>query len=274
MERMGHTVVPVSQEEVRLNDFTFRCFAEVADADYITARMAYRAGLHMQFHWSALQALEKYLKAILLYNRVPTHYLGHGLKEALKKCKRLPFLLELSDSTRDFIEHLDTYGGDRYLVFSYEITSPKLQTLDRAVWDVRRYCRVLNWTGVDKHGTRHNMLQAELDRITDAMNYPPTHFRHPSGLLENIVAKRTHLAREPLLWKNQYFGARSRKPLKQGWMFHFVNSPLTVFPELLDTVLKFVHIPPPAVKAYREHYQVQAKQKKRAKSADNLKSIP
>jgi hypothetical protein len=51
----------VSHEEKLLNDFAKRCFRDVADHDYILARLAYRSGLFPQFHWCALQAIEKYL---------------------------------------------------------------------------------------------------------------------------------------------------------------------------------------------------------------------
>ena len=38
-------IAPVSQTEILLNDFASRCFRNVADEDYVVARMAYRAGL-------------------------------------------------------------------------------------------------------------------------------------------------------------------------------------------------------------------------------------
>jgi hypothetical protein len=42
-----------------LNDFAIRSFRDVADGDYIVARMAHRATLVPQFLWSSLQAIEK-----------------------------------------------------------------------------------------------------------------------------------------------------------------------------------------------------------------------
>ncbi|MCA1796649.1 MAG: HEPN domain-containing protein [Geobacteraceae bacterium] len=61
------------EKRILINDFATRSFRDVADQDYIAARLSYRHGLYPQFHWQSLQALEKYLKAILLYNREQAH---------------------------------------------------------------------------------------------------------------------------------------------------------------------------------------------------------
>jgi hypothetical protein len=51
------------------NGFIDRSFRDVADQDCIAARIVHRySGLDLQFLWLAEQAVEKYLKAILLYN--------------------------------------------------------------------------------------------------------------------------------------------------------------------------------------------------------------
>ncbi|MBU0482592.1 MAG: hypothetical protein KKG47_15985 [Proteobacteria bacterium] len=67
-----------------LNDFAIRSFRDVADSDYIAARMAYRAQLVQQFLWSGLQAMEKYLKCILLLNRIKAKNVRHDLAVALR----------------------------------------------------------------------------------------------------------------------------------------------------------------------------------------------
>lgn len=40
----------------KVNSFALRAFRDTAVRDYIHARMAYRAELFPQFHWSALHA--------------------------------------------------------------------------------------------------------------------------------------------------------------------------------------------------------------------------
>jgi hypothetical protein len=64
-------IASLTQKDRQLNSFAFRSFRDVADADYIVARMAYRAQLPMQFFWASQQAIEKYLKCILFIRRVP-----------------------------------------------------------------------------------------------------------------------------------------------------------------------------------------------------------
>jgi len=54
--------------QIILNTFATDIFRKQADYDYIAARANYRMRLRQQFLWSAHQAVEKYLKAILLFN--------------------------------------------------------------------------------------------------------------------------------------------------------------------------------------------------------------
>jgi hypothetical protein len=75
-----------------LNDYAIRCFRDQADRDYIVSRMAYRARLYSQFHWSGLQAIEKYFKAILLLNRIPSKRIGHDLVKGVELLKGLNFV--------------------------------------------------------------------------------------------------------------------------------------------------------------------------------------
>jgi len=65
--------------EILLNDFAIRSFRDVADYDYIAARMTYRTSLFSQFLWSGLQAVEKYLKCLLLLNRMEAKKIVHNL---------------------------------------------------------------------------------------------------------------------------------------------------------------------------------------------------
>ena len=44
-----------------LNDVAIRSFRDQADRDYILARISYRNEFYCQYHWSGLQAIEKYI---------------------------------------------------------------------------------------------------------------------------------------------------------------------------------------------------------------------
>lgn len=240
--------------EALLNQFSSRCFRDVADQDYIAARLSYRAGLFPQFHWSSLQALEKYLKAILLYNRVDARHVKHDLGLALQLLEKLPFKIELSDPVLKFIEHIDRFGTIRYLEASWHVHGPKLVELDRSVWELRRFCRVMNYDIRAASGGSRNMLDLELAASLGAKP-PQSPLRSANeGELEKILRKKTHPARAALVWKNMFFTGQRRTKVKVHVPFAAVNSPLYLHPELLDHVIKFVYIPPKLVKAYRQSY--------------------
>jgi HEPN domain-containing protein len=197
--------------EVLINDFAMRSFRDVADYDYLTARMAYRAKLVPQFLWSALQAVEKYLKCILLLNRIPATKVRHDLAAALELLrKHAPFELRLQEPSRRLIEHLDTYGRFRYLETPFHIFGLELAQLDMAVWDIRRYCTVLDYTVSLSNGDKQPMLALELRKIEESEKVPPQHFKLAGGALEKLLSDSEHPAREALTWQNLFFGVRPR----------------------------------------------------------------
>jgi len=238
--------------EPLLNDFATRSFRDVADQDYIAARLSYRHGLIPQFHWQALQALEKYLKAILLYNRIKAKDINHDLKKALKHSQKLPFDLNLSPSTEELIKHIDNFGKFRYLETSYFTHGPKLVQLDRAVWEIRRYCRVLNYELKLSDGSFKSMLELELENIENSINHSPHKFRITGGALEKILDQKDNTARPALIWQNGFFSGKARKFVKSPAHFHAVNAPLFLHPEILDEVLEYIFIPKDVVNAYQE----------------------
>lgn len=239
-------------KEILINDFAIRSFREIADYDYITARMAYRARLVPQFLWASLQAIEKYLKCVLLLNRIKAQGVRHELGKALDLVKRhASFELRLQQPSRELIEHLDTYGRFRYLETPFHIMGLEIMQLDMAVWDIRRYCQVLDYE-IDLRDGKKNMLTLEIQRIVQSENQPPQHFSLIGGALEKIIAEKTHPAREPLLWQNLYFGKRARKRVRLRQYMHATNSPLSMHPEILDDVLKYVFLPKDVIEAYRE----------------------
>lgn len=121
------------QLKCRINGYAIDAFRDVADQDYISARMSFDAELYDQFFWQSLQAMEKYFKAILLLNRIKAKKLGHSLSKALDKTNELPFEISLSKPTYELIKHLDKFAYDRYRTTSYNSIGAKLPDLDRAV---------------------------------------------------------------------------------------------------------------------------------------------
>jgi HEPN domain-containing protein len=221
-----------------VNDFAVRSFRDVADADYIAARMACRATLLTQFLWASQQAVEKYLKCILLLNRIPANKVFHDLERALTKINDSGHLaLDLTAGTKKFIEMLDEYGPFRYFEVSNFGFGADLITLDRTVWELRRYCT----------------LAKELHQEKLRKGFSALRVRILGGYLEKVIDDVKNRAREPLLWQNAFFGKRARKTVKLRNWFQANNAPLYLNPQILDEVLKYVHLPKQVKAAYRVH---------------------
>jgi HEPN domain-containing protein len=226
--------------EALLNEFALRCFRDVADGDYVTARMAYRAELLLQAYWSSQQALEKYLKGILLFRRIPRKKPTHSLKALLDDLEaKLP--LRLSKDTREFIKVIENWDVDRYFIYPYGGEGLELVQLDAAVWDVRRYCIPVD-PRLSPKGTP--LADLDLKHIERAMDDPPQNFRPLStGVLERVLDDPKNAARSPLIWKNLYFGRSTRKSIKIKQTWSSSNSPLALHPEIIDEVRQYVYLP-------------------------------
>jgi hypothetical protein len=230
----------------RVNDFAIRSFRDGADRDYIAARMAFRAQLIPQFLWAGLQAIEKYFKCIHVLNRVPLpsrRGLGHDISAAYDLTVRRCFDLRLSESSKKLIEYLNSYGRFRYLEISYHVLGREQFELDRAVWEIRRYCRVFD---EDKSARDKQLKKIEED------HRPPYKVGLQWGFLEDVLlTNMKHSARAALIYQNPFFGARSRKRIRGGPMYA-ENAPLWLYPEMLDEVRKYAHLPDPVIDAYKD----------------------
>jgi hypothetical protein len=224
------------QLECFLNYFAIRCFRDIADADYVAARLTYRAKLNDQFLWNSLQSLEKYLKCILLLNRIRAPRIGHDLRPAITKVGDGGIALGLTPATTAFIEHVDTYGRFRYREASPYWFGGQLVMLDRAVWELRRFC---------VPDERHPATQ-----LRKGMSPPKV--RLEGGILESIIDDPKNPARGPLLWHNGFFGKRVRQSVVNYGAFGAVNSPLFLYPHFIDAVAEYVFLPDKVQAAYRE----------------------
>lgn len=225
-------------DDLRVNDFAIRSFRDVADEDYISARLSFRAALVEPSLWASQQALEKYLKCILLLNRIPGKHVKHNLRvalDAIGASGKIPF--ELTSPTQKFIEFIDEFGPFRYLEISNVAFGRHLTYLDRAVWELRRYC---------SQSDAHKQIKLHHGVI-------PPKIRLDGGHLEAVMDDTNNPAREPLLWQNAFFGARSRRFVKRNPWFKATNAPLYLYPQMLDEILKYVHLPDRVVAWYRAH---------------------
>ncbi|MBB1598240.1 hypothetical protein [Achromobacter sp. UMC46] len=238
---------------ILVNDFAIRSFRDTADKDYVTARMAYRARLIQPFLWSALHSLEKYVKGILVLNRLKAH-MGHSATPGIEKMKQQgKFELDLSADTLQFIKDLEDYGAARrYYEVSYNIQPFDIVRFDRAVWELRRYCQPLDYGIVDISGKTVGSLTHELDRIHSAKAIHAKGTCIIGGVLEKIIEQKGHPARGALVWNNLFFGPSRRKRVKMRPDWEAGNSPFFLHPEIIDEVIKYVYIPKDIAEGVRQ----------------------
>jgi len=177
---------------------------DLADKDYISARMNYGVDLTDQFLWSGLQALEKYLKATLLFNNVSTLGLSHHLDKAFQKLLDVEGVkFDFPQGLAEFIKYLGNYGNNRYWEFPSQTMGYELSYLDLAVWNIRRYCQPITETDVyeflNSQETKKNRHRVQLE----------------GGFLESVLLEeRKNKLRTALIWKNGCFSSRSRDVIR------------------------------------------------------------
>lgn len=106
----------ISKYQLVRNAMVRECLVDMADRDYLAARVCWRARLPEQFLWSALQAIEKQLKAILVLNGRSALKLNHNVEKALDRvCEITDLRLNPPKVVRDFVSYLHRHGPNRYL---------------------------------------------------------------------------------------------------------------------------------------------------------------
>ena len=257
---MGSRKMPLSTPATELdrlnrslNSFATQSFRDQADRDYIAARLACRFELFPQFLWSSQQAIEKYLKAILLYNRIKATKIGHDIEKAMELTKSLPFALELSNRSQSFITHVPRCGEYRYIDVPYYVHGHLLIDLDLTVWEIRRYCQVLAAYGITQSPEEQVLVTKAKADLAQSSVESRHRFRLDGGLLEKILDDRKHPSRSALLWQNAAYGARKRSTVRVKHHLHAQNPMLYLYPEMLDELLKFAFIPRKLEEAYRNH---------------------
>lgn len=226
-----------------INNFAFRCFRTTADRDYIHARLAFRSNLFPQFQWSSLHCLEKYVKCILLLNRIKGKKYKHEIKKPIERINReAPFQIEISKGTKKFIQHLESGARYRYLEVSWINYGYQLKELDRAVFEIRKYCQILTQS-IKSNGKEVQLLNYNLKRINEIKPPCGKNGGIIGGWLERVLDKDDHPARGALIWKNLWFGSSNRKQVMVDEIFASENSPLWQCPEIIDEVTKYVFLP-------------------------------
>lgn len=239
-------------EAAWINDFAIRCFMDTGDGDYIAARLALKAGLATQAIWSGLQAVEKYLKCMLLLRRVSSKGVGHKIAEGLRLVNdRLGYDIVLPDHEQAVFNHLAESCGDRYLVASLHLFDHELSGLDALVWRLRQYCDVLDVEHYNDKPSEEG-LSRNLDKIKARLDGESVGGHLERGALEKILADQHHRAREGLVWRNAMFGGGQPFSASENFDFVATNSPLYLNPQIARAVSKLVQLPYGALEAFEE----------------------
>lgn len=231
-------------------DFINRSFRDVADQDYIAARICHRFDLTQQFLWAALQSVEKYLKAILLYNGRSTKRLGHKAHQAYKGLKLIGDIdFRIPTDVQNFIQYLEGNGANRYFEYPYATTGDELLLLDKTVWYVRRYCRPFDRSTETINGRTVCWLEVELKNIHAAYYQKrPNRLRVTGGLLESILDKKQSPLRTELIWKNFWYGRHTKHVVRNIRMHSASGNPAHyLHPEIFEELRKRVQFSPAVI---------------------------
>jgi len=219
-----------------LNDLAIRCFRDTADQDYIAARLAYHHTLPAPSLWQSQQTLEKYLKCILLLHRIEARDVGHSLLKAIGKIEaNQAIALALTPATKEFVDHIEMYGAERYLTTTRFALGRHIVNLDRAVWELRRFCTL-----------NPNPRKLKLQKGRRAKRYSL------DGWLEDVLKVDDDRCRA-LLRENAFIGvSRKLRVRVPGWI-SASNAPLYMHPEILPLAMKYIKIPAELVTAFKAH---------------------
>ena len=253
--------------KIALHAIAQEAFRDQADGDYISARMNYRMALREQFLWSCLQACEKYLKAILLFNEKSARFcdgagsgaekkkgpeFGHDLVkllEAVRKIGDLP--LDQPEWLLEFLTYLNKFGNNRYLSISTYTFGDELGRLDEAVWTLRRLCQSFDWWIEIDDGPETNQRPRLIAQITASQTREDPALERPLGTIDGYLEKvlkrpRSDIARQALVWNNLYFANRQRRKVSYSNNSSSANPPQTrdwfntpIIRDVIDRYVKF-----------------------------------
>ena len=224
------------------NSFIEGSFRDTADRDYIAARLLHRQQLTEQFLWMSLQAIEKYLKAILLYHDRSTCHLRHDIVSALSEARTIGELgLQVTDRAERFIKYLRDQGENRYFTYPRFTEGDEMFHLDHTVWQVRRFCD--DFFFPHDHERLREFDQERLRYVQgDKIHKERIQFRlDRRGFLEVVLDEKKHPSlRAALIWKNFYFGSRTKgRVTYTHWKTWALPSNL-IHPEIVEWASKRV----------------------------------
>jgi hypothetical protein len=200
-------------------------FVHTADENYIAARWCYEQRLHTDFFWLGTHALEKYMKAVLLYNGRSVKRYSHDvvrlygavhtigkslLPGTLKKPPTLTGLHWINRTAKEFLEFLALNGSpeNRYLSYGYSTRSQDLHMLDAMVYAIRRLICPLD-EPLQLLGRPRNVIPPTYrEMLTKQPDYRPLRYMHLDDLIDG---KGTDEVKKAALNLNMAFAADTYK---------------------------------------------------------------
>lgn len=227
------------QLKCKINDYASRSFRDPADQDYIVARMAYSGRLILPFLWLSHQAIEKYLKCILLINRIPVTSATHDLGKLLRKIQTINFI-EFEGKAIEFVERINKIGNNRYFNLSYHILSDyiDIELLNSSVYNIRCYCRPLDYDVTLPSGENRNMIEPEIANIKNGCGSYIY-----GGFIENVLSNQGHPSRNFLLNNNSFFNCGSQDTIQRSSFSQRCLAPVDIHPEIIPELRKYIYLP-------------------------------
>ena len=226
------------------NEFIKRSFRDIADQDYISARLLHRNQLLHQFLWAGLQAIEKYLKAILLFHDEDTRDIKHDLNKALLCAEKISKLgIVIPQEPRDFIQYLGTYGKDRYFTHPTFTKGWELFLLDRTVWYLRRYCDDFYFPHENQRLINYNLARLKGIQQMTIESRKMSYRLDKNGFLETVLDGKHPELRPALVWKNFFFADKKRKTIPFQNIATCNQPANLVYPEILEWAESRVSLP-------------------------------
>lgn len=241
-----------------LDGFAFRSFREIADRDYIAARICYHNVLPFQFNWAAQQALEKYFKAILLFNRIPSikdhetkfgRDVGHNLMSSYNLILENPHIgLKLKKNQLKSLEFFNEHGINRYFnknLNNYEIG---VQELDELVSVIRPLCRAIWSYSLPENLAEEFASPGIVTYSTATSKYLRVGRRNVAypldGYLERVLGRLdvSEVHWEALTKNNLFFGEREDHDIENSKFLSWAIPTNELHPECIEELKKLVKL--------------------------------
>ncbi len=232
-------------ERAQRGFFITRSFRDTADRDYISARILHRYRLTEQFMWMSLQAIEKYLKAILLFHDLPTKHLNHNICIALAEAKAINRLgMRISERASKFVSYINEQGPNRYFTFPRYAEGDELFHLDHTVLQIRRFCHDFFFPHDDDVLCDDEAAKLKYSQSDEIFKNRARFRLDKNGFLEIVLDTTKHPDLRPaLVWRNFNFGSRNRHRITYRHWKTWTQSSNFIHPEIVDWAIKKVKLP-------------------------------